>query len=67
MEREMRIIVEIKVNRRIHDRYLISGKKCWHFGASIKDLGNKDTTIKEISEVVTSMKEIFKERWQEAQ
>jgi len=67
MEKEMGIVVEIKVNKKIHDRYLISGEKCWHFGASIKDLGNKDTTIKEISEVVISMKEMFKERWQEAQ
>ena len=65
MEKEMGIIVEIKVNKRIHDRYLISGKKCWHFGASIKDLGNKDTTIKEISEIVTSMRELFEERWNE--
>ncbi len=65
MEKEMGIVVEIKVNKKIHDRYLISGKKCWHFGASIKDLGNKDTTIKEISEVVASMRELFEERWKE--
>lgn len=67
MEKEMNIIVEIKVNKKIHDRYLIYDKKCWHFGASIKDLGNKDTTMKEISEVVDSMKQLFKDRWEKAE
>jgi hypothetical protein len=65
-EKETAITVAVRVSTRIHDRYLISGDKCWSFGASIKDLGNKDTTIKEISEVTISMKDLFTERWNES-
>lgn len=61
----MNISIEIKINQKLHDRYLICGEKCWHFGTSIKDLGNKDTIIKEISEVYQSMKELFEVRWEE--
>jgi hypothetical protein len=53
MENETGISVEVKVSGKIHDRYLISGDKCWSFGASLKDLGNKDTVIREISEVLS--------------
>jgi len=65
MIKELNIPIEAKVNKKIHDRFIISGKKCWSIGCSIKDLGNKDTTIKEISEVVTSMKDLFLKRWDE--
>ncbi len=66
MQRETSIVIEVKVSAKIHDRYLISGDKCWSFGASLKDLGNKDTIIREISEVIGSMKETFSERWNES-
>jgi len=66
MEKEMAITIEVKVSTKIHDRYLITGDQCWAFGASIKDLGNKDTTIREISEVTASMKDLFSERWNES-
>jgi hypothetical protein len=66
MQKETGIVIEVKVNNKIHDRYLITGDKCWSFGASIKDLGNKDTTIREISEVTESMEEMFLERWKES-
>ena len=65
MEKEMNISVEVKINKKIHDRYLICGNDCWHIGGSIKDLGNKDTSIKEITEVITSMNDLFLERWNE--
>ena len=65
MKKEMNIFVEVKSNKKIHDRFLICGDKCWSFGTSIKDLGNKDTLIKEISEVANSMKSLFTERWSE--
>lgn len=66
MQKETGIALEVKVSNKIHDRYLISGDKCWSFGASIKDLGNKDTTLREISEVTASMKDLFSERWKES-
>ncbi len=66
MKKETGISIEVKLSRKIHDRYLLSGDKCWSFGASIKDLGNKDTTIREINEVTSSMKELFLERWDES-
>jgi hypothetical protein len=65
-EKETGITIAVRVSTKIHDRYLISGDKCWSFGASIKDLGNKDTTIKEISDVTASMKDLFTERWNES-
>ena len=66
MQKETGTAIEVKISGRIHDRYLITGNRCWSFGASIKDLGNKDTTIREISEVSASMKDIFLERWKES-
>jgi len=66
LQKETGILIEVKVSNKIHDRYLITGDKCWSFGASIKDLGNKDTIIREISEVTESMREIFLERWNES-
>lgn len=64
-ERETGITVEVKVNNRIHDRYLISDAECWVFGGSIKDLGNKDSLIRQMSEVSVSLKQLFDERWSE--
>ena len=63
MVKELGIPVEVKVNNKIHDRFLISGDHCWSIGSSIKDFGNKDTIVREISEVVASMKDLFEERW----
>ncbi|MEM3449826.1 MAG: hypothetical protein QXP38_13335 [Nitrososphaerota archaeon] len=65
MQKETGIGIDVRVSRKIHDRYLISNDRCWTLGSSIKDLGNKDTTIREISEVANSMKELFIERWNE--
>jgi len=65
MAKEFGVPIEVKINKKIHDRFIIFGNKCWSLGCSIKDLGNKDTTIREISEVVSSMKELFNERWAE--
>lgn len=66
MEKETGMTIEVKLSKKIHDRYLITGDKCWSFGASIQDLGNKDTTIREISEVTVSMRDLFEERWNES-
>jgi len=65
MKKEMNIDVKFKINPKIHDRFVIAGNKAWSIGASIKDFGNKDTMIKEISEVYDSMKDLFQERWSE--
>lgn len=62
---ETEISTEFKINRKIHDRYLIFGNKCWLIGTSIKDLGNKDCVIKESSEIVQSLTDLFQERWGE--
>ena len=59
------ISIEVKENDKIHDRFILNNNKCWNIGASIKDLGNKDTIIKEISEVFDSMNSLFEERWKE--
>jgi hypothetical protein len=67
LQKEMNINIEVRISKKIHDRYLISGDRCWSIGASMKDLGNKDTVIKEISEVTDSLKQLFMERWNEAE
>lgn len=64
-EKQYEISVEVKTNKKIHDRYLISENKCWSIGTSINSLGNKDTIIKDISEVTDTLKELFLERWNE--
>jgi hypothetical protein len=66
MEKEMAMTIEVKLSKKIHDRYLITGGKCWTFGTSINELGNKDTTIREITEVADSMRSLFSQRWDEA-
>jgi hypothetical protein len=67
LQKEMGLSIEVKINQKIHDRFVICGKKCWTIGSSIKDLGNKDAILREITEVFTSMKELFSERWDEAE
>ena len=64
--KELNVTVQVKTNKKIHDRFILIGDSCWSIGASIKDLGNKDTTITEVSGVASSMKELFTERWNEA-
>lgn len=66
MYKELCIPIEVRINNRIHDRFILSNDKCWSIGSSIKDFGNKDTIIKEISEVMLSMRDLFQERWNEA-
>jgi len=66
-ERETKISLQIKQNPNIHDRYLICGSRAWTIGSSIKDLGNKDTLIREVSEVVSSLTELFSSRWKESE
>lgn len=66
MQSETGILISVRLSSKIHDRYIISDDKCWSIGASIKDLGNKDTTIREISAVTGSMTELFLERWNES-
>jgi hypothetical protein len=63
LAKETAIKVEIKTINVIHDRYLVNGKKVWSIGTSIKNLGNKDTMIREISDVYKSLKELFLERY----
>lgn len=65
LRRELGIEVEVRVNKKLHDRYMIINDRCWSIGASIKDLGNKDTIIKEVSEVCSSLRQLFEERWSE--
>jgi len=65
LRRELGIEVEVRVNKKLHDRYMIIDDRCWSIGASIKDLGNKDTIIKEVSEVCSSLRQLFEERWNE--
>jgi hypothetical protein len=62
-KQEYNVKVEVRTTRKIHDRYLICGDKCWSIGCSIKDLGNKDTIIKELDEVARSLKDLFEDRW----
>jgi len=66
LKKETGIDVEVRTNQKIHDRYTIAKNKCWSTGTSIKDLGNKDTTIQEINDVCQSLKELFEKRWNEA-
>ena len=61
LTKETGVTLDVRVSQRVHDRYLISGKKCWSIGASVKDLGNKDCIIREISEVTGLMAQLFEE------
>jgi hypothetical protein len=57
------ISVGVRKSFEIHDRYLISDQKCWSIGASIKDFGNKDTIITEMTGILLSLNELFEDRW----
>ncbi|MCW1304567.1 MAG: hypothetical protein OH354_02225 [Candidatus Parvarchaeota archaeon] len=65
-ENETGIKIEIRKNLKIHDRWLICGDRCWSIGSSIKDLGNKDTLIKELDGVTNSLVDLFQLRWNES-
>jgi predicted PolB exonuclease-like 3'-5' exonuclease len=65
-EKETGTKIEIRKNLKIHDRWLICGDKCWSIGSSIKDLGNKDTLIKELDGVTSSLTDLFQLRWDES-
>jgi len=61
--------IEVRVfnGKTLHDRYIISDGNCWSIGSSLKDLGNKDTTITKLEdEVRYAVEEMFDKRWQEA-
>lgn len=63
------IEIEVRVfdKDKLHDRYIISNSNCWSIGASLKDFGNKDTTITKLEdEVRFALEEIFEKRWKEA-
>ncbi|HLC50625.1 MAG TPA: hypothetical protein VJI97_04330 [Candidatus Nanoarchaeia archaeon] len=62
-EKETGISIEVRINFKIHDRWIINGDKSWSIGTSIKDFGNKDTIITDISNVKDSLEDLFNERW----
>lgn len=58
------IEVRIFTANKLHDRYLITDKMCWSIGASLKDLGNKDTLITKLGEDIRqALEETFESRW----
>jgi hypothetical protein len=62
--------VEVRVysTNKLHDRFIITDDSVWSVGASLKDLGNKDTIISKLGEEVKfALLEKFEERWREAQ
>jgi hypothetical protein len=64
------IDVEVRVYSKsaLHDRYIITDDSVWSVGASLKDLGNKDTIISKLGdEVKDALSETFEKRWQESQ
>jgi hypothetical protein len=61
------ISVQIKRDSNIHDRYLICGIKARAIGSSIKDLENKDTLVREISEIASPLTNLFSFRWGEGE
>lgn len=65
LKKESGITVLEKTNDKIHDRYLVSGKGAWIIGTSIKDLGNKDSIIKEVKELHDTLSSGFETRWKE--
>lgn len=63
----LKIDVRIFNGKALHDRYIISDGNCWSIGSSLKDFGNKDTTITKLEdEVKYAIEEMFDKRWQEA-
>lgn len=64
--KETKVNLEIKKTNSIHDRYIISDDEAWSIGASIKDLGNKDTIISQTENVRESLADLFELRWKSA-
>ena len=63
----LKVEVRIFNGKTLHDRYMISDGNCWSIGSSLKDLGNKDTTITKLEdEVRYAIEEMFDKRWREA-
>ncbi|MHA1223081.1 MAG: hypothetical protein ACTSP3_07470 [Candidatus Heimdallarchaeaceae archaeon] len=65
MKKEFNINIEVKENKKIHDRYIIFNNSCWTIGTSIKDLGNKDSVIRDITIIIKTIRDLFEERWNE--
>jgi hypothetical protein len=64
------IEVEVRVYsaNKLHDRFIITDDSVWSVGASLKDLGNKDTIINKLGdEVKFALTETFEKRWRESQ
>ncbi len=64
--KENQLSIDVRKTNKLHDRYIVAGEKAWSIGTSIKDLGNKDTLIIELSRVSSSLKDLFEDRWNEA-
>jgi hypothetical protein len=63
----LKIEVRVFNGKNLHDRYIISDGNCWSIGSSLKDLGNRDTTITKLEdEVRYAIEEMFDKRWREA-
>lgn len=60
------ITVEIRKAATAHDRYLLYGNNCFLFGASLKDVGKKDTTITQDNASSGTFRSLFLERWRES-
>jgi hypothetical protein len=61
--------LEIRSSKAFHDRFLIlDDRDCYHFGASIKDLGHRGFMFSKIeeAEVVDSLRRKFLVEWQSA-
>jgi hypothetical protein len=64
---EIDIEVKIFSKSTLHDRYMISDDAAWSIGASLKDLGNKDTIITRLGdEIKYALEEMFEKRWNES-
>ncbi len=61
------ITVEIRKTATAHDRYLLYGNNCFLFGASLKDVGKKDTTITQDNASSERFRSLFLERWRESE
>lgn len=60
------ITVEIRKTATAHDRYLLYGNNCFLFGASLKDVGKKDTTITQDNASSGTFRSLFLVRWRES-
>lgn len=65
--KHLKITVRIFDSKTLHDRYIISNGHCWSIGSSLKNLGNRDTTITKLEdEVRYAIEEMFDKRWRKA-